>query len=573
MRRPLFSFGIAFLVTIRVASAEVITKPDGTRFDVAAGTKMTPADNNVVKLESGSLRARMPEDGKKTVRPRIVTDAATVMVMEGEALVSVDTTGTTRVSVHRGGASITAKGKATEIPDGVGVQIVKGAAPTKPKPLPIAPVWPTPARRTVVVSEPTADVTVPFEPSTVGGTPPTAWHFQVAKDAAFNEVAFDAQAPLVAQSFEAKALPPGTYHARASALDADGFEGKWSPTATVNVVRVSVQRIAGGRVRLSVEPSSAKCTVDGAATTFPTEADQHQTHDVVCGEGPAAKLVVGARPLEGVRLTTTASATGPQAGSLKVTIVDVEGQPVDRLKPVAVTPSDLTVTSLVATGAPGEYVATYTFSGAPHAVPISFRLRDDWVANGGTVSFASWTGAPGGDANAAPRDAKDQPKNEHAGKSGFEIGAAGLGAFRGRPPLGVGFDVEGRYAFGMPNGALFVGLAGGWTKLLEATREGFPVDGSIVSMRALVGYRFGTGVVAPYVTVGPELLGQTVEVQGRSAGEWLIGVAAGLGLDVEAGPGALFLELRGRAVGPIDEQVPSLTASGGLGLLGYRFRL
>src|SRR5688500_4059317 len=78
------------------ASAEVITKPDGTRFDVAAGTKMTAAEHNVVKLDSGAVRARMPEDGKKTVRPRIVTDAATVMVMEGDALVSVDTAVTTR---------------------------------------------------------------------------------------------------------------------------------------------------------------------------------------------------------------------------------------------------------------------------------------------------------------------------------------------------------------------------------------------------------------------------------------------------------------------------------------------
>lgn len=572
MRRFLFSFGLAIVTMVGAASAETITRPDGTRFDVAPGAKATPSENNVVKLESGAVRARMPEDGKKTVRPRIVTDAATVMVMEGESLVWVDEGKTTRVSVHRGTASITGRGTTTEVPDGFGVQIVKGAAPAKPKALPIAPVWSPPAKRTVVVSGPTADVALPFEPSTVAGTPPVGWHLQVAKDAAFTDVVVDTQAPLVARSFEAKGLAAGTYHARASATDADGFEGKWSTTATVVVVRVNVQRVAAGRVRLSVEPASAKCTVDGATTIFPTEADQHQTHDIVCGEGPGAKLVVGARPLEGARLTTTATATGPSSGSLKVVIVDVEGQPVDRLKPTVIAPSDLKVGPLAATGAPGEYVATYTFNGPPRAAPISVRLRDDWVAQAGTVNFASWSGAPGEPVGSANTESPDK-KASREGKIGLEIGAAGLAAWRGKPPIGVGFEGEVRGAFAMGSGALFVGAGGGYTHLLEATREGFPVEGSLVSMRALIGYRFGTGVVAPYLTLGPEVLRQSVEVQGREGREWLMGVNGGLGLDVEAGPGAFFLEVRGRFVGPVDSAVPSLTASGALGLLGYRLRL
>ena len=92
-------------------------------------------------------------------------------------------------------------------------------------------------------------------------------------------------------------------------------------------------------------------------------------------------------------------------------------------------------------------------------------------------------------------------------------------------------------------------------------------------MRAFVGYRFGTGVVAPYVLVGPEFLRQSVEVQGREGTEWLLGAAGGLGLDIEAGPGAFYVEVRGRAVGPVEKEEPSITASGGAVLLGYRLRL
>lgn len=559
----LFVFGMA-----PWASADVLTKPDGTRFDVTTGAKVSQGENNVVKLESGSVRARMPDDGRKTVRPRIVTDAATVMVMEGDALVGHDEAKTTRVSVHRGRVAITAKGTTTEVPDGFGVRIVKGAAPAKPKPLAIAPVWSPPEKRTIVVAGEAADAAIPFEPSSVAGTPSVGWHFQLAKDAAFTDIVVDSQLPLVARKAEAKGLAAGTHYARASALDVDGFEGKWSTTALVNVVRVSVERISAGRVRLSVEPATAKCAVDGQPVALPTDADEHQTHEVVCGEGPQAKLVVGARPLEGVRITTTASATGPQTGSLKIVVVDVEGQPVERLKPSVVTPSDLSVAPLVATGAPGEYVATYTFTGQPHAVPISIRLRDDWVANVGTVDFASWITAP----SAVPSEgAADEPSGER--KGGIEIGAAGLAAWRGKPPLGVGFEGELRGALAMPRGVLFFGGAGGYTELLEATREGVFVSGWAVTMRALIGYRFGRGVVAPYVTLGPEVLRQSVEVQGRTGREWLVGASGGLGLDVEAGPGAFFLEVRGRAVAPAEKGQPALTASGGLGLLGYRLRL
>ena len=134
MSRPIV-VAIALLGSIAVtrpAYADGITKPDGTRFDIAPGTKAAPGDNNVIKHDAGAIRARMPEDGKKTVRPRVVTEAATVLVKEGDVLVSVDDAKTTRVSVHRGSAQITARGKTTDVPDGFGVQIAKGGATTKP---------------------------------------------------------------------------------------------------------------------------------------------------------------------------------------------------------------------------------------------------------------------------------------------------------------------------------------------------------------------------------------------------------------------------------------------------------
>jgi hypothetical protein len=167
----------------------------------------------------------------------------------------------------------------------------------------------------------------------------------------------------------------------------------------------------------------------------------------------------------------------------------------------------------------------------------------------------------------------DRPTDGTDRRGGLDIGAAGLVSWRGKPPIGAGFDGELRGVFAMPRGDLFIGGGGGYTQLLETTREGVPVEGWIASMRALIGYRFGTGVVAPYVTLGPEVLRQIVELPGRKGREWLLGVFGGLGLDVQAGPGAVFLEVRGRAVGPAEKDEPALTASGGLGLLGYRLRL
>lgn len=152
---------IAALLFARSGAAETIAKPDGTRFDLSPGTNAVPAENNVISLKAGTVRARMPEDGRKTVRPRIVTEAGTVMVMEGEAVVSVDELKTTRVSVHCGRASLTANGKTVEVGEGMGAQIVSSAAPAKATPLAVAPVWTPPEKRTVVVADPAADVALP----------------------------------------------------------------------------------------------------------------------------------------------------------------------------------------------------------------------------------------------------------------------------------------------------------------------------------------------------------------------------------------------------------------------------
>jgi hypothetical protein len=108
-----------------------------------------------------------------------------------------------------------------EIGDGFGVKVTKGGAPSKPSPLPIAPVWSGPERRTIVVTETAADATLLFDASTVSGTPAASWRVQLAKDAAFDDVVVDTAMPLGDRRLEAKALATGTYHARVSAVDAD----------------------------------------------------------------------------------------------------------------------------------------------------------------------------------------------------------------------------------------------------------------------------------------------------------------------------------------------------------------
>lgn len=131
--------------------------------------------------------------------------------------------GATRLSVHAGSA----KAGGATIAEGYGVRLGKGKA----KKLPAAPTW-------TVLPKPTV-VTLGDAPASVTGIASgvaTKWHLQVAMDGAFTELLTDAQldAKSTTLVMEQK-LPPGRFHVRLAALDADGLEGAWSAVATTQI--------------------------------------------------------------------------------------------------------------------------------------------------------------------------------------------------------------------------------------------------------------------------------------------------------------------------------------------------
>jgi hypothetical protein len=309
---------------------------------------------------------------------------------------------------------------------------------------------------------------------------------------------------------------------------------------------------------LTLDGPPLSCTVDGATASFPAALDRDVSHLVACapaGSLPSGRVEIPMAPIGRPRIAVEmASAKGP-SGQLRVTITDEQGMRVGRLHPVVEEERDLYVGVLSESETKGVYFAPYGFRGPSHPKALRVRVIGDTVVPTATVPF------PG---EAAP------PKHEPS--TVLEFGVAGLASYGGNP-IGVGGEAEARLAIKRPNGAILAGVSGGWSKMFDGTIGADDADATAVSMRALVGYRFGSKTWQPYVTLGPEVLRQHVDVKDRDAREWIVGGSGGGGIDLILGPGAFFAEGRARIVFPPTKEDPSLPASAGVVLLGYRLRL
>lgn len=532
----------------------VILGDTDARASRVSGTEMT--------LVTGELRARLGElTGKPAAGPRITTDAGVVAMKGGEAKVSADETKTTRVAVYQGGSTLTAQKKTVAVNDGFGSKAPPGNPPTPPQPLPPPPVWDSPAPIFVAALSP-AELAFSYAAAPDAKPAPAGWHIQLARDADFGDVIVDQKAPLGVHRIEAKNLGTGTYYARVSAVDADRFEGKWSPVVKSTVSLLTLNELPGRRGRLAPEGAQVTCTLDGAPATFPQEIDRDRAHVAGCtdGQGVTSVVEVPALPIDRARVDVEANALRARSGFLRVTITDEHGERIGRARPVVEPVAGLEVGELrehvtERDDAKGIYIAAFEWSGPPRPTPLRIRVRDGKVFETGPVDF--------------PRESEKFAKP--GAHTGVEIGAAALGSWGVGPA--AGFDVEARLAIPTSRGAVLVGGSGGWSEALDAERGGAPADAWAVDMRAVGGYRHGLGTFAPYVTLGPEVLRQHVEVGGAIGRQWLVGGSAALGLDAAVGPGAFFLEARARVVTAVEDAAPSLPASAGVLLFGYRLRL
>jgi hypothetical protein len=194
-------------------------------------------------LESGALRTRLAELDKATTLV-VETPSAESRVQAGEALVSVDDGGTSRVANHRGAAVRVrsrqrgrARGRTVRVSEGMGSQVDPGKEPSPPRPLPATPVWIAGERLFAGDAERGGRIRGAWQ--AVDGA--ARYRIEVAASADGKELVASAEAPASATDFEMHRLPPGTYHVSIAAIDGQGFEGKPSPREAMTLVALQVQ--------------------------------------------------------------------------------------------------------------------------------------------------------------------------------------------------------------------------------------------------------------------------------------------------------------------------------------------
>ncbi len=187
-------------------------------------------------LERGTLATRLDELAGGTVE--VETPGAIAVSEDGEGLVKVLDGGTTLVANHtskkarvrsrrKGGAEIA-------LPENTGSKVVKGKDPTPPKPLPNPPKW-------------AEDQITAF--SVLGENRSLLQWGEVKGAAAWRLEVFDSSQELVGafvvsdnvRQLELARLPAGVYSVTISTTDNEGFEGKPSPPAAVEIIDVTAE--------------------------------------------------------------------------------------------------------------------------------------------------------------------------------------------------------------------------------------------------------------------------------------------------------------------------------------------
>jgi hypothetical protein len=213
-------------------------------------------------LESGALRTRLAELDRSTTLV-VETPSAESRVQAGEAWVSVDDGGTSRVANHRGGAVRVrarqrgrARGRTVRVSEGMGSQVDPGKEPSPPRPLPATPAWVAGERAFAGDAERGGRIRGAWE--AVDGA--ARYRIEVAASADGKALVASAEAPASATDFEMHRLPPGTYHVSISAIDGQGFEGKPSPREAMTVVALQVRALG------AAAPATRPAGQDPAAT-------------------------------------------------------------------------------------------------------------------------------------------------------------------------------------------------------------------------------------------------------------------------------------------------------------------
>lgn len=225
--------------TGKKASAEV-QQDDGTVIKLRPGSKMLFQSNGTaktargeirttrVKLETGSILARVKKLARRDSRFEISTPTATSFIRGTEFRVKVEEAGATRLEVLEGAVDFGEEGEVVSVAGNFGSLVTEaGAEPAQPQGLPAAPAQLlSPENRQVLEGD-----LAMYQFAWAGVDTAVQYHIEVALDAGFRSLVDEARlagTSAQVQSMDLENLEPGTYYWRVSAVNAAGYESAWS---------------------------------------------------------------------------------------------------------------------------------------------------------------------------------------------------------------------------------------------------------------------------------------------------------------------------------------------------------
>jgi hypothetical protein len=272
-------------------------------------------------------------------------------------------------------------------------------------------------------------------------------------------------------------------------------------------------------------------------------------------------------PLGAVRATADLVGVVQRRGTLRVTLKDENGAPIERVALQATPPAGMHVGPFASMTTPGTYAAAFTL---------------DPAARGGAVSL-DVDGEAHADTNPVTVAPAEPPR------SSFGIEVAGAGRFvtvAGADHGALGFGAGARLAFPLKIGAALVGVDGSVDSILTAAGKAETGDalahvrGEIWAGQIVIGFRAERprARLVPYVLVGPQMIyaRTNAEVGGLTSGgtSTTTAVSGAVGLDVRMGHDlAAFAEVSGRQTIRGEHSGAAIDVSGAGISLGFRYAI
>jgi len=590
-------------VATDAASSVELVFPDESRIRLGEKSQLTvsapakavpgsPAGDSI--LVSGEERTRMSDPNGR--RPLTLSTSSARVQLRGEVKVSVDASGSTRVAAYKGTSVVTGRGKNLDVRENFGVKVDAGKVPGKPKPLPPAPMFGAPPPAVVFATkEGTAEITGSYGPGSGPGDMPSTFRLQVAHDSDFGDLVSDAVLPASNTGLSINGAP-GNYFIRVSAIDAEGFEGPFSPPQRVIIGDIKVTPKGKRRASVEVTPNGAYCGVAGgplAPTAGAFEIDTVKPTSVRCaitadGAVTVREIAGGKVGAKVTNATITHAKDDYDEGELRIDPTGSENNPLDGVEVKPVPGEEASIGVFVAAGAPGTYKAPARWPHGTATLGFSVHVGDEYSP----VTRLNLDQAP---KDKVADDKKPTGPIANETRAAVEIHADGGAAFvnnglqqsGGRGRIGAGYSLR------LGPGILSLGIDGGLEGYFREEFSAADTSGNAAG-RVAVGqlhafsiglplqYRYGTydSRFRPYLGVTPEalfesasfshLVGDHLASSVDQGSAKVLGLTPLLGGEVKIGPGAAFLEGGYRFTTVASRDTASVNLRGIQTGLGYR---